>query len=181
MTGLLRLLRRFRKSADGSASVEFVIIFPIFMLLFLSSFELGTVMLRQTMLDRGIDMTVRQVRLGLVVPVTHDRLKDMICQRAAMLPNCAAELKLEMIVTNPRAWRNLGANADCVDVVNRLQPPREFEAGAPNQMMLLRACHLFQPYFANVSMGALLGDLIPKESGNMYALISTSSYVVEPN
>lgn len=184
MTRIARHLRRFsrcfRRSEDGSATVEFMVILPIFLILFVSTFELGTVMLRQTMLDRGIDMTVRQVRLGLVVPVEHDILKDMICERAAMLPNCVSELKIEMVVRDPRNWISMSADADCIDLANPTQPPREFVAGAPNQMMLLRACHLFLPYFTDYSMGAFLGDVIPKETGNMYALISTSSYVVEP-
>jgi hypothetical protein len=44
-------------------------------------------------------------------------------------------------------------------------------------MMILRACHLFDPYFPTFG----LGEFIPRQSGDAYALISTSSYVVEPN
>jgi hypothetical protein len=177
MTRLGTRLRRFLGKEDGSATVEFVIIFPIFMFLFASCFELGTVMLRQTMLDRGIDMTVRQVRLGAVDPVTHDVLKDMICERAAILPNCNTELKLEMRSTDPRAWAAMPALADCIDQADYNLPVRNFEAGQPNQMMILRACHLFEPYFPTFGMG----EFIPRQSGDSYALISTSSYVVEPN
>ena len=177
MTRLKRLLRRFRKSEDGSATVEFVIIFPIFMFLFASCFELGTIMLRQTMLDRGIDMTVRQVRLGVVPIVTHDTLKDMICDRAAILPNCNTQLKLEMRVIDPRAWVNMPATADCIDRADLNLPALNFQTGLPNQMMILRACHLFDPYFPTFG----LGEFVPRQSGDAYALISTSSYVVEPN
>lgn len=177
MTRLRRLLQRFRKSEDGSATVEFVIIFPLFMFLFVSCFELGTVMLRQTMLDRGIDMAVRQVRIGAVPNVTHDILKDMICDRAAILPNCNTELKLEMRVIDPRAWVNMPAVADCIDRADRSLPVLNFQTGLPNQMMVLRACHLFDPYFPTFG----LGEFIPRQSGDAYALISTSSYVVEPN
>jgi hypothetical protein len=177
MRHLLARIRRFRRREDGSATVEFVIIFPIFMFLFASCFELGTIMLRQTMLDRGIDMTVRQVRLGAVDPVNHEILKDMICDRAAILPNCQRELKLEMRSTDPRGWVPMPALADCIDQADYNLPVRTFEAGAPNQMMILRACHLFEPYFPTFG----LGEFIPRQSGNSYALISTSSYVVEPN
>lgn len=178
MKMIRRLLRStFGKSEDGSATVEFVIIFPIFMFLFVSSFELGTIMLRQTMLDRGIDMTVRLIRLGLVEDVTHDDIKAMICERAALLPDCERQLKLEMQVVNPRSWTALNTDVDCIDQADYNLPVRAFEAGMANQMMILRACHLFQPYFSTFGMG----EMIPRESGNAYRLVSSASYVVEPD
>jgi hypothetical protein len=172
--------RRFRKDASGSATVEFVILFPIFMTLFVSCFELGTVMLRQTMLDRSVDMTVRQIRLGAVDNVTHDVVRDMICAGSGVLRDCQSELKLEMEVVDPRAWANLDPDVDCVNHADRTIPPREFRPGQENEMVIIRACHLFEPFFDNFSLGPALGDLLPVETGNSYRLVSIASFVVEP-
>lgn len=180
MTRFRQRMKRFLRREDGSATIEFVILFPVFMILFVSSFELGTIMLRQTMLDRSIDMTVRQIRIGAVTNVDHDTIKDMICDRTAFLANCQTELKLEMQVVNPRAWVAVDPDIDCIDQEDYGIAPRRFNAGADNQMMILRACHLFQPFMTNIGIGTVLGDLLPRESGTAYRLVATASYVVEP-
>ena len=43
--------------------------------------------------------------------------------------------------------------------------------------MLLRACSLFDPYFPTSGLGARL----PRESGNAYALVSSTTFVIEPS
>ncbi len=180
MSTIRRRAGRLRVREDGSATIEFVILFPIFMLLFISCFELGTIMLRQTMLDRSIDMTVRQIRVGAVPVVDHDTIKEMICERSSFLTDCSTELKLEMQVVDPLVWTNLDPDVDCVDHANPAQPPKAFVPGGGNRMVVLRACHLFEPYFTDLGIGTVLGDLMPTESGNSYRLVSITSYVVEP-
>jgi len=176
-----RRLRRFLRREDGTATLEMMILFPVFMALFVSSFELGTIMLRQTMLDRAIDMTVRQIRIGAVANVDHDTIKEMICQRTVFLTNCNTELKLEMQVVDPRNWTTMAEDIDCVDQEDYGIPPRRFEAGVDNQMMILRACHLFEPFVSSFGLGQeVLGEMIPRESGDSYRLVATASYVVEP-
>jgi hypothetical protein len=180
MTRLGRRLARLAGREDGSATIEFVILFPIFMVLFVSSFELGTIMLRQTMLDRSIDMTVRQIRIGAVGDVDHDTIKEMICDRTIFLTNCDTELKLEMQLVDPRGWVTMDQDIDCIDQEDYGIPPRRFDAGADNQMMILRACHLFQPFVSSFGLGEVLGEMLPRESGDSYRLVATASFVVEP-
>lgn len=177
---LPRRIRRFFGRDDGSATIEFVILFPVFMVLFLSSFELGNVMLRQTMLDRAIDMTVRQIRIGAVPNVNHTTIRTMICNNSVFLTDCMTELRLEMDVVNPRAWAALDPTPDCVNRADRGVPPRRFTAGQQNQTMILRACHLFEPMIPSFGLGVVLGELLIAESGETYRIISSASYVVEP-
>jgi hypothetical protein len=181
MTRLGRHIRRFLRREDGNATIEMLILFPVFMALFLSCFELGTVMLRQTMLDRAIDMTVRQIRIGAVATVDHDTIKEMICARTVFLTDCNTELKLEMQVVDPRNWTAMAEDIDCIDQEDYGIPPRTFEAGVDNQMMILRACHLFEPFVSSFGLSQeVLGELLPRESGDSYRLVATASYVVEP-
>lgn len=59
-------LTRFRKEEYGNAVVPFALWMPVFLALILSSIELGTVTIRQTALERAMDDTVRDIRLGTV-------------------------------------------------------------------------------------------------------------------
>jgi len=172
-----RLFRAFRRDESGSGTIEFVLILPAFIAIFLSTFELGMLMTRHVMLDRGLDMAVRQVRLGLITPLNHDTFKAEICQNASIIPDCINQLKLEMQPIDPRAWTIIPAAVDCADRDDPAIPARSFVAGASNQLMILRACALFDPYFPTTGIGASL----PRMSGGSYGLISVSTFVIEPS
>lgn len=172
----------FGRDERGSATIEFVIVVPVFLVLFLSTFELGMLMSRHVMLDRGLDMAVRQVRLGQINPPNpadlHEEIKSAICDAATpIIPNCMTQLKLEMRPLNPRSFVNIPADADCIDREDDSIPNRTFTAGISNQLMILRACALFDPYFPTTGLGASL----PRRSGGAYALVSVSSFVIEPS
>jgi len=51
--GIVRRLRRLVRREDGNATVEFMIIVPIYLMLMVMSLELSFITLRQTMLERG--------------------------------------------------------------------------------------------------------------------------------
>ncbi len=188
MNRLTTRIAGFVRREGGSATVEMVILFPIFMILFISSFELGMLMLRQAMLDRSLDMTVRELRLGLVdfAPVEgeteeqrlgrfHAEIRQRICQRSNILENCGSALKLEMEVVDPVGWTGMNADVDCIN-----SEPRTLETGEVNALVVIRACHLFDPYVTGFALGPVLGDLLPKENGTAYRLVATASYVIEP-
>ncbi|MDW3118993.1 MAG: TadE/TadG family type IV pilus assembly protein [Roseovarius pacificus] len=69
---MIRFLRnrlaRFRRDDGGNASIEFVIIVPVFIALLVFSIELSLITLRHALLERGLDLTVRQIRLGYAIP-----------------------------------------------------------------------------------------------------------------
>lgn len=180
MTGLLaRIATRFRRFAGaetGSATVEFVIIFPLFMTLFISSFESGMLMTRHVILERALDIAVRDVRLSTGEEYSHAELKQMICDRADLIPDCSNQLKLEMVARDPSSWVDLPQGVDCVDRSDPGLPSRNFQNGVSHQLMILRACILLDPFFPSSGLGLYL----PRESGDAYALVSTSVFVMEP-
>ncbi|MFT6913008.1 MAG: Flp pilus assembly protein TadG [Paracoccaceae bacterium] len=174
---LRRALRRFLKVERGTATIEFVLVFPPLMLLFISAFEAGLMQVRHTMLDQGLDKSVRTLRLGTNAPLAYADLKQAICDGAGLIPNCMDNLKLEMVRIDPQTTMNVTVHADCVDRAEPLAPVREYAVGDENDLMLLRACVLFDPMFPTTG----LGFQMPKKSGDAYALVSMSSYVSEPN
>jgi Flp pilus assembly protein TadG len=172
-----RKLRAFGLGQKGSATVEFALVFPAFMVLFISSFELGLMTIRHTMLERGLDQTVRLVRLSTNAPPNYQALKTSICDYSSLIPECDKNLKLEMVRIDPQAGAvSLSKNVDCVDRADELAPVREYVTGDENDLMVLRACVLFDPIFPTTGLGFHL----PKESGDAYALVSISMYVSEP-
>ncbi|MEO0863422.1 MAG: TadE family protein [Pseudomonadota bacterium] len=171
-------LRRFRRDEEGAAPViEFVIMFPFLIVTLLTAFELSIFAFRQNWLDRGLDLAVRDVRLNTGANYTHVQLKDMICDYSGFLKDCGDHLKLEMNPVNPRAFAGFAGSADCVDVAQPLTPSRSFVHGSDHEMMLLRACYLYDPVFSGVGLGKKM-----TENGNAYyPMVSLSAFVQEPS
>ncbi len=168
--------RRFFKAEDGSSTVEFVIAFPVLFTLLLSGIELGVMTLKYSMLERAMDMTVRDIRLGTGTAPQHDDIKDTICERAAFIGSCDETIRLEMIQIDPRNWAGIDANVDCVDRAEEVAPVRNWIDGDENEMMFLRACVKASPMFPSTG----LSQSLSVDSAGDYALVVTSAFVQEP-
>ncbi|MEP5760577.1 MAG: TadE family protein [Litoreibacter sp.] len=160
----------------GNASVEFMISLPVFILLFVSIFELGMAMTRLTMLEHGLDMAMRDIRLGTGEEVTHDDIRDQICEEASILNDCQATLNVEMVTIATDTWTMPGEFASCVDRANDAIPVTAFENGRQNDIMFIRACYVVDPLFPTMGLGAFLET---DESGGMH-LVASSAFSQEP-
>jgi len=169
--------RRISGDESGTATLEFVIIVPVFLTIFMSAFEAGLLMTRQVMLERGMDMSIRNLRLGSWTDPTHDMLKTEICRIAAIIPDCMDTVMLELRPISTTTWNFLSADATCVERDEPIQPVTEFNVGIENEMMLVRACAIFDPIFPMTGLGLNL----PTDSGGAYALIASSAFVNEPD
>lgn len=179
MSRIARILggaRRWWRSETGTATVEFAIIFPFYVTLFMTTVELGMITFRNSMLERGLDMAVRDVRLGTGTNPTHDDIKAAVCYYSGVLPHCLDNLRLEMIVVDPRNYVAPSNTADCIDHSEVSNPLREFTNGGANQMMLLRACYVFSPIFPTSGLGFSL----EKDGAGNAAMIASSAFVQEP-
>lgn len=170
------LLKRFSRSESGSATIEFAITFPAILFLMLSGIELGMVTLRHSMLERAMDMTVRDIRLSTGAPDQYATIKASICQRAGFIDDCNNNLKLEMVQVNPRNWAAIPEDPDCTDQSEDVAPVREFKNGLENELMIMRACAKFDPVFPTTG----LGRNVVKDGAGQYALVSVSAFVQEP-
>ncbi|KNG92655.1 TadE/TadG family type IV pilus assembly protein [Pseudaestuariivita atlantica] len=173
---LFSRLRRHMAQEQGSMTVEFAIWFPLFMVILLASVELGVVTVRHTMLERSLDMTVRDIRLGTGTAPQHDQIKDQICENIALVPDCQENLRLEMMQRDLRAWTSIDGNADCTDQSAPVAPVRQFSNGLDNELMVLRACLKFTPFFPTTA----LGESMAKDANGDVGLIATSAFVQEP-
>ncbi len=176
---LSKWTRRFRKEESGNASVEFIIIVPVFISLVTMSIELGFVTIRHTMLERGLDIAVRQIRLGTGEPSSYDEIKIVICDNAPILSNCETELRLEMQPVDLRAYSTLDAEPKCIENSEPVEPAvldEEFVFGGVNDLMVLRACYRYEPLFPEEMMGRAL----QKDQDNKVQIVTTTAFVQEP-
>ena len=174
--GILGRLRRFWRDQAGNATVEFAITFPAIITIMLSGLELGFVSLQQSMLERAVDITVRDIRLGTGTAPQHDDIRDMICNRSAFIPDCTSSLRLEMIQVDPRNWSDIPTVPDCTDKSEEVSPVRNFVNGQENELMVLRACAKIDPVFPTTGLGK---NMVKDEYGQ-YALTATTVFVQEP-
>ncbi|MGI3166089.1 TadE/TadG family type IV pilus assembly protein [Pseudooceanicola sp. 200-1SW] len=173
----LRLrLHRFRRREEGSVTVEFVILFPIIVIMFMSTVELGMLTVRQTMMEQGLNLAVRDLQIGLTENVDHDTIKELICDYAGLLPDCDNSLKLEMMPVDLRAYTTLPEDVDCVDRAEDVNPVRTFTNGQSNELMILRACLKFAPLFPNVGLGRNFGT----DANGDAIMFALSAFVNEP-
>lgn len=184
LRNMISRARRILARDTGNASVEFVIIFPVFMILFVSCFESGLLMTRHVMLDRAVDLSVRGLRLGTWTPPTHEALKKNICNIAGIIPDCMNNIMVELRPVSTTTWAPLAPGARCRDRSQPINPVADSEAdkefikgGTENEMMLVRVCAIMNPIFPATGLGLQL----PRDAKGGYALVSTSAFVNEPS
>lgn len=175
MRSLRSRLISFSREERGSMVIPFALWTPIFLILILSSIELGTVTIRQTALERALDDTVRDIRLGAVSD--HADIKQAICDGAAVLPGCMNTLHLEMVSLDMRNWDGIINSADCTDTTQEVTPHRSFQNGGSNEMMLLRACYKYQP----ITPAGTISSSLAKDDQGYTALVVSTAFVHEPS
>lgn len=147
-----RHLQRFARDEHGSMVIPFALWLPFIIGIIITTMELGFMSIRHTTLERALDTTVREVRLGILSNPTHQALKDSICDNGPVLENCDSLLRLEMIRLDMRNWSDPSRRATCVDVAENSNPDITFQTGS-NEMMFLRACYKFRPLTATRWLG----------------------------
>lgn len=178
----LKRTRLFARKEDGNASVEFVLVAPIYLTILIMSIELGFVTLRGVMLERGMDMAVRDIRLGTSEllddgKVQHKEVIKAVCDNALILTDCESSLLLEMAPSDLRAFSSLDTSIDCTNRAEESEPVLELGEPQANELLLLRACLKYDPLFPEAVLGS---NLIIDDSGQA-RIVSTTAFVREPS
>lgn len=183
MTRLMQMLRRFRRREDGVATIEFVLTVPSILFVFFASFESGMLMTRHVMLDRAVDMVMRELRLGHYDPssMTSDQfltfIKGEICDRTSLIADCENVIHIYLEPIDTVTWALPTTAPACVDRAAAVNPPEEFAVGAADEIMLVQVCVVVDPLLPGTGIG--LG--LPKDGNGGYSLVSTSAFVNEPS
>lgn len=139
-TGFTYDLRRFLRGEEATATLEFVIVFPVVIILFIAVFETAMILTRQVMLERALDRTVRVLRLTSDLTTTHSQIAQTICADALVIPDCFEVLTLDLRVIDQGNFTLPEVNALCVDRDGDVSPANTFQPGVENDLMLVRVC-----------------------------------------
>ena len=175
MSGRLRRwLGRFARDTRATATVEFVILFPAFVLVMTNVIEASVLMMRAAMIDRGLDMAVRELRLRPGDPPDAGEFLELVCAFAGsgssaevkLVPRCTETLRIELSEVDGD-WTPLGETDSCV---------QDYDPGKDEALMMVRVCVVANPLLPHLGLGALL----PKDASGGYRLIAVSAFVHEP-
>lgn len=181
---------KIREEDGSTATIPFVIFLPFFIMLMMSSLEIGVMMTRHMMLERALDLTVRDLRLGTWAQprdgfanedasrqVTHAAFRRAVCRHTVLLPNCETSLLVELRPVSTETWAQLETGPACASRSSDIVIPPSYSPGAGTEMMLIRACAKFDPVFPASGIGIRL----PTDESGAYSLVSVTAFVNEPD
>jgi hypothetical protein len=169
-------LKRAVSRETGSATVEFVILFPAIMTLFFSTLEVSIFLARDVMLERALDVSIRLLRLGQLDPPTQAKLQQLVCDNAMIFKDCQNSIKIELTRISTTTWNMPATNVTCVDRTEEIQPEVGFDTGNQNDLMLVRACAVVDPFFATTPLVMNM----PSDASGGYSVVAMSTFVNEP-
>lgn len=179
MRNLSRSIRTWVGRQEGAVTVEFVVIVPFLLSLFFASVDVGISMLRQVMLDRAMDLAVREVRLGRVPNDGSVTMAQLICERTMLLPDCINNIAVEMQPIDTATFAGLTPTVQCVNRELALTPSVTFNVGAGGQaqeLMLIRTCVAADPFIQLTGFFTAM----PINPEGEYVVVSRGIFVNEP-
>ena len=161
--GVLRALRAFRRHRKGSTAVEFAMISPLFFGMLLAIVETGTLFLRATAMESGVEEAKRVTMTGQIAgagaPAAQaTAFRDAFCNQVSWILSCS------QVQFDVRAFTTFGAAAMPNPIVNGVFQPGtlQFNPGLPCQIVVIRA------YYETVAFTALIrNDVANLGSGNV--------------
>ncbi len=169
-------LRRLGLSESGAATVEFVIVFPFFVGVFLSSFDVAMMNIRAVMVEQAMDKAVRRIRLSSGSNLNYNQIVKDICEDAYLIPDCRKSLRIQMTPVSTNDWAGMQNDIECVKRNQPIQPLLNFKNGVENELMLIRICAIVDPIFPGIGVGRSM----PKDDSGGYQIMASSAFVNEP-
>jgi hypothetical protein len=169
-------LRRAWEREDGNGTFELVLVLPVLMGIFMTSFESGYLMTRQILLERATDQVVREIRLGRMASATLPDMKTAICDRTVILVNCMSNISINLQRVSKVTWDLPSGIVPCVDRVDDIDPSVIVSPNTPSDVMLVRVCVMQDAIFPGA--GLALGLVAEGDDG--YPLVAVSAFVNEP-
>lgn len=166
----LRRLKHFLGSTQAAVTAEFVVGFSVLFSMFLLLLEMMFLMVRVTMLQHALDLTVRDIRLGLIVNPTVTSLESTICSRMSIVPDCTSSLVLEFTKIDLATFAMPDPMGPCTRRSADVMAGRvseTYSTGIENELMAVRAC--------------VVVDTITPLMANVFDIHARSAFVNEPS
>ncbi|CTQ49998.1 TadE/TadG family type IV pilus assembly protein [Jannaschia donghaensis] len=167
----------------GGASVEFVILVPAFLMIFISSFEASMMLTRQVMMERAVHIVVRDIRLDTGSTVSQNQVRNRVCERATILPDCQQNMLIELSFIDQTTYDMPAADTPCVNQLTSIVPQSSFVSGRSGRMVMIRACYSVQPSLPLTVLAGnrTLGSYLVNEDDGTFRIVTASAFVVEEN
>ncbi len=130
MMRFIKLPRAFLRREDGNSTIEFVLAIPTLMFIFMMAFESGWFMVKSTMLERSVNMTIRALAQGHIPNPTPAELKERICDQAVIFANCESSIMLELQPISQTTWAMPAQAVTCMNRDEAIQPATPWDPGA---------------------------------------------------
>ncbi|NGM46418.1 pilus assembly protein [Rhodobacter sp. SGA-6-6] len=171
-----RALSRLFRREDGTATVEFVLVVPVVISIFMASVEAGFYMAKHVMLERGLDLVMRDIRLGNLGTFENNKLRKLICEATPILVDCENTLMVEMRPISTSTFAISADPATCVDRGESTEVDDHVEPGGSNEIMIIRVCAIQDPIFPSTGIGLHLRA----DARGGYQMVTASVFVNEP-
>lgn len=170
-----KLVRRFRTHRRGATAVEFAMISPLFFGSLFAIMETGTLYLKATAIEAGVEEAKRvtmtgQVAAGSTPALQQSAFRTAFCNQASWIISCA-DVKFDV-----RSFAVFGAAAMPNPIVNGVfnAGALQFDPGKPCQIVVIRA------YYETTSLTARIrNDVSNLNSGNVL-LAGSAAFKNEP-
>lgn len=167
----------------GGATVEFVLLVPAFLMVFISSFEASLMLTRQVMMERAVDIVVRDIRLDTGSTVTQNQVRNSVCDRATILPDCRSNMLIELTLIDQTTYATPTTDSPCVNQLTSIVPQSSFAGGRTGQLVLVRACYSVRPSLplAVLAGNRTLGSYLINDVDGTFRIVTANAFVVEQN
>jgi hypothetical protein len=154
----MRWRRPFSRLADeeGSATVEFVVILPVFLLVLLSAIETGMLVVRQSLLERAAGITLREIKIDGSGSGSLSQHKQDFCEASILFAQCEQTVFFTFDTLDTDSWDLSGISSGCADATETVSPVTQFSPGLSSEISVIRICALFDPIFPSNGLGAKL-------------------------
>ena len=178
MPRTITYLRDFLADETATSTLEFVIMFPVVITLFIGVFENGMILTRQVLMERSLDEATRILRLATGLNLRASDIEEAICNNTSAIPNCDEVLVIDLRVVNRDTYDIPTPNISCVnrneiDIV----PSNQFEQGDDNELIMIRACAVIDRILPFTGFGM---NLTRDDTGGMH-MTAASVFVNEPD
>lgn len=170
-----RLARRFRRDRRGATAVEFAMIAPMFFGTLFAIMETGTLFLRQTALETGVEEAKRVTLTGQIAsaggaPQQLSAFRAAFCNQVSWLLSC------DDVQFDVRAFTVFGDAAMPNPVQNGVYKTgdMQFNPGKPCEIVVIRA------YYEVSSLTALIKNDVSQLKNGKVLLVGSAAFKNEP-
>lgn len=170
-------IHAFIHDETATSTIEFVIMLPVVMTLFIAVFESGMILSRQVLLERSLDEAVRILRLSRGLNLTAADIADAICDNTAAIPNCRQVLVVDLRRIDTATYALPAQHVACVDRRDiTVAPANLFEQGQDNDLVLIRTCAVIDRI---LPFSGFALNLVRDDTGGLH-ITASSVFVNEP-